>query len=174
LADEPTGDLDSISSTKIMEIFEQFIKDNPNKSLIIASHDSNFRKIADKTFIIKDGKIILQLGKADLEENSEGENPNNINSEKANDISEIYDLNNHTPGDVEKVLSPDFQAQKLQDIIKCPNCNSTNIIKKYDQASGVSQIKNSQVLTRAVIICNDCSEVNFVTAALYDIPQDVL
>jgi len=63
LADEPTGNIDSISSEKVLNIFKDFLEKNPDKSIVIVTHDMNIRKIADRTLIIQDGHIFLELGK---------------------------------------------------------------------------------------------------------------
>ncbi len=47
LADEPSGNIDSVAEMKVMEIFRKFIAQNPEKSLIIVTHNANFREIAD-------------------------------------------------------------------------------------------------------------------------------
>ncbi|MHA1775622.1 MAG: ABC transporter ATP-binding protein, partial [Promethearchaeota archaeon] len=63
LADEPTGNIDSVTSEKVIKLFQEFIEKNPSKSIIIVTHDPSLRKIADRTLIIKDGQIFRELGK---------------------------------------------------------------------------------------------------------------
>jgi putative ABC transport system ATP-binding protein len=65
LADEPTGDLDTGSRNKIIEIFTQLRNEDPNRIIIVVSHDPVFLKIADNAFFIEDGAIssTLEIGR---------------------------------------------------------------------------------------------------------------
>lgn len=63
LADEPTGNIDSVSAEKIMNIFHKTMKNNPDKAIIIVTHDPSFRKIADRTLVLRDGEVIRTIQK---------------------------------------------------------------------------------------------------------------
>ena len=56
LCDEPTGDLDTETGNKIMELFES-INQKENQTIIIVTHDPAVAKRTLKTFHIKDGII---------------------------------------------------------------------------------------------------------------------
>ncbi|MFA5070724.1 MAG: ABC transporter ATP-binding protein [Patescibacteria group bacterium] len=56
LADEPTGNLDSHSGEEIIGFLGQLNKKH-HKTIILISHSDYVKKYADKTIIIKDGKI---------------------------------------------------------------------------------------------------------------------
>lgn len=56
IADEPTGALDAKTSKKILEIFLKLKAES--KTTIIVTHDIEVAKYCDKTFYVKDGKII--------------------------------------------------------------------------------------------------------------------
>jgi len=56
VADEPTGNLDSETGKKIMEVLRTLNKEE-GKTLILVTHDPNIAKLAEKTIHIKDGKI---------------------------------------------------------------------------------------------------------------------
>ena len=56
IADEPTGNLDSLTGRKIMEILTDFHK-NEGKTIIIVTHDSDIAHYSEKTINIKDGQI---------------------------------------------------------------------------------------------------------------------
>ena len=58
LADEPTGNLDSKNSETIVNLFKQLNK-KLNQTLIIATHNLDIAKQADRLLELKDGKIIL-------------------------------------------------------------------------------------------------------------------
>ncbi len=57
IADEPTGNLDSVTGQKIMEILTDFHK-KENKTIIVVTHDPNIAEYSDKLINIKDGQII--------------------------------------------------------------------------------------------------------------------
>lgn len=56
IADEPTGNLDTDSSTvlmeKLIELHEKF-----NKTIIMVTHDMSYLKLADKNYYVKDGRL---------------------------------------------------------------------------------------------------------------------
>ena len=58
LADEPTGNLDSNSGTEIMSLLKSSIK-KYEQTLILITHDKSIADQADRTAVIKDGKIII-------------------------------------------------------------------------------------------------------------------
>jgi len=57
LADEPTGNLDSKSGHQILELIQQMNK-NYSQTFVIATHDLNISKIADRSIHLLDGRII--------------------------------------------------------------------------------------------------------------------
>jgi len=57
LADEPTGNLDSVSGISIMEMFHKLWKEE-GKTVIMVTHDLNLAKYAHTTIELKDGQII--------------------------------------------------------------------------------------------------------------------
>ena len=56
LADEPTGALDSKTSSEIMELFKSLNKEG--KTIIIVTHDPEIAQQCDRIIEISDGKII--------------------------------------------------------------------------------------------------------------------
>ena len=57
LADEPTGNLDQSTTTRVMSFLIELIKEH-NISAIIASHNPMISKLVDKNAKIADGKIL--------------------------------------------------------------------------------------------------------------------
>ena len=55
LADEPTGNLDSKTGIKILEVLNDLNKEG--KTIIIVTHDTKLAKYAKRTIMIKDGKV---------------------------------------------------------------------------------------------------------------------
>ena len=57
LADEPTGNLDSKSGIEIMKLFHQ-LNEEEGRTIVFVTHDMDLAKQANRTIIIKDGKIL--------------------------------------------------------------------------------------------------------------------
>lgn len=56
VADEPTGNLDSRSSDKIIDLFSALVQ--AGKTIILVTHDASITKRTQRTLIISDGEII--------------------------------------------------------------------------------------------------------------------
>jgi len=66
IADEPTGNLDSVTGKKIMEVLTNFHK-REGKTIVVVTHDPNIAGYSEKIVNIKDGQITVnhqQAGKA--------------------------------------------------------------------------------------------------------------
>lgn len=57
LADEPTGNLDSVSTNEIMRLFKKLNKEQ-NITIIQVTHSSSVAEFGDKIICLEDGKII--------------------------------------------------------------------------------------------------------------------
>jgi len=58
IADEPTGNLDSTTGQKIMEILTDFHK-KQGKTIVVVTHDPNIASYSEEIVNIKDGQIVL-------------------------------------------------------------------------------------------------------------------
>ena len=56
ILDEPTGDLDTQTSLEVINSLKKFVSDKKS-SLLIATHDENFQKIADRKLTMDSGII---------------------------------------------------------------------------------------------------------------------
>jgi putative ABC transport system ATP-binding protein len=56
LADEPTGNLDSKTGHRVVELLRRAAKEG-NRSVIIASHDHRIREMADRVLYLEDGRL---------------------------------------------------------------------------------------------------------------------
>ncbi len=59
LADEPTGNLDSISGEQVLEILEQ--RNREGLTLLVVTHDPAVARRAKRVIVLKDGAIIRRL-----------------------------------------------------------------------------------------------------------------
>jgi putative ABC transport system ATP-binding protein len=57
LADEPTGNLDSITGREIISLLKQLHKEKKN-TMIVVTHDKTLTRYASRTIEIKDGKLV--------------------------------------------------------------------------------------------------------------------
>lgn len=57
LADEPSGNLDSISRNELHALFFR-LRDELGKSFVIVTHDDHLAKLSDREIKLKDGKIL--------------------------------------------------------------------------------------------------------------------
>lgn len=60
LADEPTGNLDTVSAKKIMDYFTE-INGRKRKAVVVVTHDPVVASYARRILFIKDGKIMKQM-----------------------------------------------------------------------------------------------------------------
>jgi ABC-type lipoprotein export system ATPase subunit len=60
LADEPTGDLDSKTGEKILELL-QALNQKEKVTIIIATHDEKIAQKAKRKIVLKDGKVIEDI-----------------------------------------------------------------------------------------------------------------
>ena len=160
VADEPTASVDSVSAEKILDVFKHFMKSNPNKALIIVTHDPAVRKIADYTLVIRDGQFVRKIEK--LQEACV-ENGNIMDDSLFTDISK-----SRITEETSRLVQP-FRTFKLAEIRICPHCHSENIIKALDRNEVFCQIHDNQVLQRAAIFCKECNTISFSTVSAFDI-----
>ncbi len=57
LADEPTGELDSVNARSIFGLFEEMVR-SQRISVVAATHDSTLLELADEVVEMRDGKIV--------------------------------------------------------------------------------------------------------------------
>jgi putative ABC transport system ATP-binding protein len=57
LADEPTGNLDTVSSREIMAILDQLNKEQ-GITIILVTHETDIAAYAGREVVIKDGRVL--------------------------------------------------------------------------------------------------------------------
>ena len=58
LADEPTGELDSVNAAEIFGLFRQMVSDE-DMSIVATTHDRTLLDLADKIYTVHNGQIEL-------------------------------------------------------------------------------------------------------------------
>jgi putative ABC transport system ATP-binding protein len=56
LADEPTGNLDSVNSQHVTQLLRQLV-DKQGQTVVMVTHDQNVANAGDRTILLKDGKV---------------------------------------------------------------------------------------------------------------------
>lgn len=64
LADEPTGNLDSKSGARVLELLDQL--NDEGITLVVVTHDPNVARRADRVITLVDGRIVSRVRGADL------------------------------------------------------------------------------------------------------------
>jgi len=57
VADEPTGNLDTVSSERVMNMFKDLNEKN-KKTMVMVTHDINYVRYASRTIYVRDGRIV--------------------------------------------------------------------------------------------------------------------
>lgn len=61
ILDEPTSGLDTVARNELLDKIKDYVTNNKNKSVLMSSHiGSDLKKICDRLYFIKDGKIIFE------------------------------------------------------------------------------------------------------------------
>jgi lipoprotein-releasing system ATP-binding protein len=56
-ADEPSGNLDSVNAEELHRLFFK-LRDNFNQTFVIVTHNTELAKMADRTLVMRDGRIV--------------------------------------------------------------------------------------------------------------------
>lgn len=70
LADEPTGNLDSVTSQEICDQFRNLCKKH-HRTLVLVTHEASAAFVADKTLILRDGVLVNTIDNRTLSDCSE-------------------------------------------------------------------------------------------------------
>jgi putative ABC transport system ATP-binding protein len=64
LADEPTGNLDSVNSQKFCELLHRLSREQ-QRTVVVVTHDAAVSAWADRVLVLRDGRIVKELEKSD-------------------------------------------------------------------------------------------------------------
>lgn len=68
-ADEPTGNLDSVTSAEVLNMMLKLCREN-DQTLLMVTHDSEIAKFADRVITLMDGRIISDINNTALNDKS--------------------------------------------------------------------------------------------------------
>ncbi|RDB61798.1 ABC transporter [Gordonibacter sp. 28C] len=60
-ADEPTGALDSKNGREVLGMLRR-IADDPQRSVVVVTHDLEAASLADRVLVLKDGRVVREMG----------------------------------------------------------------------------------------------------------------
>jgi len=63
LADEPTGNLDSVTGQSVMELLRAVHKETADRILIVVTHDMEIARSFDRIIVLHDGRIVGEEGR---------------------------------------------------------------------------------------------------------------
>jgi putative ABC transport system ATP-binding protein len=66
-ADEPTGNLDSQTSSEILDVLREAVE-SYGQTTIMVTHDANAAAIADRILFLADGRVVRELGRSSATE----------------------------------------------------------------------------------------------------------
>jgi putative ABC transport system ATP-binding protein len=66
-ADEPTGNLDSTTSTEILDLLRGSVHEY-GQTIVMVTHEARGCEIGDRTLFLADGRIVRELGRANAHE----------------------------------------------------------------------------------------------------------
>ncbi len=69
LADEPTGQLDTLNTNHVIEIFKD-LNEEYNTTILVVTHDLRFRNAFNKSYIIRDGRLVgvnVEMDRSELD-----------------------------------------------------------------------------------------------------------
>ena len=124
MADEPTGALDSNTGKQVFDTLKKLSED---KLVIVVSHDREFAEIyADRIIELKDGKVISDVSKSQLEQREISENISEVDGVLC--IKSGAELSD---GELEKIKG--FLKASKQDVIIAKNENDVKNFKKANR-----------------------------------------
>ncbi len=130
MADEPTGALDSNTGKQVLETLKKL---SENKLVIIVSHDREFAELyGDRIIELKDGKVISDITKSTVSEESLSENINTIG-----DVLCIKNGSNLTDNEFEKIKA--FLKKSKNDIIIAHDEKDVGNFKKVNRINDDGQ-----------------------------------
>ncbi len=62
-ADEPTGALDSKNGREVLGMLRE-IADDPQRSVVVVTHDLEAASMADRVLVLKDGRVVREMGRS--------------------------------------------------------------------------------------------------------------
>lgn len=133
MADEPTGALDSTTGKQVLDTLKKLSKD---KLVIVVSHDKDFaEQYADRIIELKDGKVLSDVSKTQIEQKSLSNNVNTLG-----DVLCIKKGSELTETDFEKIKA--FLKKSSDDIVIA---SSEKDVKNFKKISRINDAGEKEV-----------------------------
>nr|MDO8110961.1 ABC transporter ATP-binding protein [Candidatus Sigynarchaeota archaeon] len=154
LADEPTGELDSTNAHEVMAVFRNLVQRFPNITVIIVTHDMSLKRYADRIVRMRDGMVDESMS---LQYTRDGELLD------AQGVA-VAASGTTTMPDLSEVLP---QYPSISELKFCPKCNASQIQVSILKSVNIDKPHPLFQLNDAVIICNDCHNVEKVRVKIF-------
>ena len=154
LADEPTGELDSMHAHEVMAVFKALVQKYPEITVVIVTHDLSLKNYADRIVRMRDGVIdeslTLQYTKDEEISLVQLENPGEASPS-------MMSLTNVLP-----------QYPSISELKFCMNCNGSHIQISMLRSVDVEKPHPLFSVMEAVIICSDCQNVQKMKVKVFN------
>ncbi len=131
LADEPVGNLDSVSAKNVFEILKE-LNEKEKRTIILVTHNPEFLDYADRILSMKDGIITREIVNRDRQKRKEGGEPiSKPPTAEINDLMRAY--HGLSPEQINILIMPYKAKIFSHHFISCRNLEETKTLEDVIQ-----------------------------------------
>ncbi len=131
LADEPTGNLDSISTKQVMDSLEE-INMQDKKTVIMITHNAAQLKYCHRVFYMKDGRLLRTVPNPEKKQIAKVDRQKMIVTE-IDTLSKLYPYNNPTELKVKSLVNYLTQSLTIEQIVRLEEIFQAHVEGKISQ-----------------------------------------
>lgn len=130
LADEPVGNLDSVSAKNVLDILEQ-LNEKEKKTIILVTHNPEYLSYGDRIFYMKDGIITREVVNRDKQKKDKKDLAPKSPTAEINDLMRAY--HGLTPEQINILIMPYKAKAFAHHFISNRNMEETKILEDIIQ-----------------------------------------